>query len=164
MPAARFITDSSLDHLARRLRFLGYDVVTLGGARLEEVMAEARRQGRTVLTLSARRAPQWADVPAILLAREDEAGAVRELADRYEPAGAPFSRCVVCNTLLESRHGVEARGEVPERVLERVRRFQFCPGCGKWYWEGAHVRRIRDWLERTLGRSLGPFPDAASPD
>src|SRR5262245_19349889 len=47
-----FVTDSSLALVARRLRFLGYDVATHPGARLEELFAAAREQGRTVLTLS----------------------------------------------------------------------------------------------------------------
>jgi len=72
--------DASLESLARRLRFLGYDVIRLAGARLEEVVAVARREDRTVLTLSARRPRRWADVPAITVARGDEAGAVRKLA------------------------------------------------------------------------------------
>jgi hypothetical protein len=156
MPAARFLTDSSLDYLARRLRFLGFDVVTLPGARLEEVLAEARRQGRTVLTLSTRRPRRWTDVPAIAVARGDEAGAVRMLAAAYEPAGAPFSRCAECNTALERRHAFAAQGEVPARALRGAPFLHYCPGCGKWYWEGSHVRRIRDWLELALGRPLEP--------
>src|SRR6266850_296581 len=64
MSPARFITDSSLDYLARRLRFLGFDVRTLEGARLEEVFSAARRDGRTVLKLSARHPRRFADVPA----------------------------------------------------------------------------------------------------
>ena len=165
VPVTRFITDSSLDFLARRLRFLGYDVVTLEGARLEEVLAAARRQGRTVLTLSARRPRRWADVPAIALRRGDEAAAVRMLATAYEPAGPPFSRCGECNTALERRHSIEAQGEVPGRVLRGSPVLHYCPGCGKWYWEGTHVQRLREWLEQALGRPLGPpaSPAGAAP-
>jgi hypothetical protein len=154
VPPARFITDSSLDALARRLRFLGYDVVTLPSARLEEVMAEARRQGRTVLTLSVRRPRRWTDVPAIAVVRGDEAGAVRALASSYEPAGPPFSRCAECNAALQRRHAFEALGEVPGRVQRAATFLSHCPGCGKWYWEGSHVGRIREWLEKALGRPL----------
>ena len=154
MPPARFLTDSSLDSLARRLRFLGYDVVTLRGARLEEVLAAARRDGRTVLTLSRRRPRRWADVPAITLERGDDVGAVRELAAHHEPAGPPFSRCGECGTALERRLAVEARGEVPGRVLRAAADLHHCPGCGRWYWEGTHVARIREWLERALGRAV----------
>jgi len=158
MSAARFVTDSSLAHLARRLRFLGYDVTVLPGARLEEVMAAARREDRSVLTLSTRRPRRWADVPVFGIERGNEAAAVRMLASSREPAGAPFSRCGECNTPLEPRHAIEARGEVPARVLRRGSALRFCPGCGRWYWDGSHVRHIREWLESALGHSLGDPP------
>jgi uncharacterized protein with PIN domain len=109
-----------------------------------------------VLTLSTRRPRRWADVPAIAVARGDEAGAVRMLAAGYEPAGAPFSRCAECNTALERRHAVEAQGEVPARARRASAFLHYCPGCGKWYWEGTHVQRIRDWLEQALRRPLEP--------
>ncbi len=155
MPPARFVTDSSLEFLARRLRFLGYDVITLRGARLEEILERARAEGRTVLTLSARRPRRYADVPAIAVARGDPAAALRALAAAHEPAGDPFSRCGECNGALQRRHAVEAAGEVPARVLRAAAWLSYCPQCGKWYWEGTHVARIRAWLERALGRPLG---------
>jgi uncharacterized protein len=154
VPPARFLTDSSLESLARRLRFLGYDVITLAGARLEELLAAAQREGRTVLTLSARRPRRWADVPAITVGRGDEAGAVRRLAAAFEPAGPPFSRCGECGSALERRHAFEARGEIPGRVLRSASPLHYCPVCGKWYWEGTHVARVREWLEQALGRPL----------
>ena len=154
MPPARFLTDSSLASLARRLRFLGYDVVTLAGARLEELFAAARRDGRTVLTLSARHPRRWADVPAIPVARGNEAEAVRRLAAAFEPSGPPFSRCGGCGSALERRHAVEAHGEVPGRVLRSAAPLRHCPGCGRWFWEGTHVARIREWLEQALGYPL----------
>lgn len=164
MSTIRFITDSSLAALARRLRFLGYDVVTLAGARLEEVLAAARREDRTVLTLSARRPRPWADVPVITIERGDEAGAVRSLAASGEPAGPPFSRCGDCGAALERRHAFEARGEVPGRVLRSAAFLRHCPACGKWYWEGTHVARIREWLEQALGRPLAPPGGTPGPD
>ena len=153
-PPARFVTDSSLDYLARRLRFLGYDVATLPGARLEELYEAARREQRTVLTLSARHPARYADVPARVVSRGDLLAAVREIAAACRPAGKPFSRCPRCNLALQRRERIEARGEVPGRVLRTARRFTFCPSCGKWYWEGSHVARLRAWLEAALGRPL----------
>jgi uncharacterized protein len=158
VPPVRFVTDSSLESLARRLRFLGYDVITLAGARLEELLTAARREDRTVLTLSARRPRPWADVPVITVERGDEAGAVRTLAASCEPSGPPFSRCSRCGTALDRRHAFEAHGEVPGRVLRSALFLHYCPLCGKWYWEGTHVAHIREWLEHALGRRLEPGP------
>ena len=146
MPPARFITDTSLGLLARRLRMLGYDVATVPGARLEELFEAGRRDGRTVLTLSARRPKRFADVPALRMPRADPAAALRELAAGHEPAGPPFSRCPGCNVALQRRTAFEAVGEVPGKVLRSSPSLTYCPHCGKWYWEGSHARSRATWL------------------
>jgi len=160
VPPARFVTDSSLEGLARLLRFLGYDVVTLRSALFEEVLEAARREGRTVLTLSRRHPRRWAVVPVIPLPRGDEAAALRIVTAAHEPAGAPFSRCVECNTALQRRHAFEAAGEVPGSVLRAAPSLDYCPTCGKWYWAGSHVDRVRERLEAALGRKPGTPPGA----
>jgi uncharacterized protein with PIN domain len=157
MPPARFVADTSLDLLARRLRMLGYDVATFSGARLEELFEAGRREGRTVLTLSARHPRRFADVASILGPRADPAAALRSLAASHEPAGPPFSRCALCNAALQRRTPFEAVGEVPGKVLRGSTSLTYCPNCGKWYWEGSHVARLREWLARALGR---PIPGA----
>jgi len=155
---ARFITDTSLELVAHRLVFLGYDVATVRGARLDELFEAGRREGRTLLTLSARHPRRFADVPAIVVPRGDAAGAVRAIASAHEPSGAPFSRCAPCNQALHARHPMEARGEVPGRVLRSATVLRYCPMCGKWYWEGSHVARLRAWLEQALGRDIPAGP------
>ena len=138
---------------------LGYDVAGSKSARLEELFELAEREGRVVLTLSTRHPKRWRAVPAVTLRRGDEAGALKRLALEYEPVGLPFTRCPLCNVAMQRRHPLEASGEVPGRVLRSVRVFHFCPHCGKWYWEGTHVVRVRAWLEQALGR---PLPNAAT--
>jgi uncharacterized protein with PIN domain len=154
VPAARLVTDASLAFLAHRLVFLGYDVAVIRGARLEELYQAGRRDRRTVLTLSTRHPRRFADVAAVVVPRGDAASALRAIAGAHAPAGAPFSRCAGCNAALQSRHPMEARGEVPGRVLRSARPLHYCPVCGRWYWEGSHVARLRAWLERALGRAL----------
>ena len=160
MAPSRFVTDSSLELLARRLRFLGYDVATLRGARLEDLFERARLDGRIVITPSARHPRRFADVTAIRVEREDPLAAVRAVAGEHEPAGPPFSRCPACNHALEHRLAMEARGEVPAGVLRGAESLRHCPECGKWYWEGSHTARMREWLERALG---GPIGGAGGP-
>lgn len=161
MGTTRFVTDTSLDFLARRMRFLGYDIVTVRGARLEELFEAARRDGRTVLTLSPRHPRRYTDVAVLAVPRADPEASLRGLVAAFEPAGPPFSRCAVCNTALERRHPLEARGEVPGRVLRSSRPLSHCPTCGKWYWAGSHVERLRAWLERAVGRAVeDPAPPA----
>jgi uncharacterized protein with PIN domain len=153
----RFVTDASLDQLARRLRFLGYDVETHRGARLEELFAVAAAQNRTVLTLSARR-PRPTDAVAVLrVERGDEAGAVRAVAGHHVPSGPRWSRCPACNCALRPRSTFEAIGEIPARITRSGWPLSWCPSCGRWFWPGSHVARMNEWFDRVLG------PAAAQP-
>jgi len=155
----RFATDSSLELLARRLRMLGYDVATYRGARLAEVFDAAATDGRTVLTMSAWRPAKRAGVPVLIVGRETVAESIRSIAEAHSPSGAPWTRCPVCNAALRSRSGFEAIGEVPSRVARAGGPFASCPECGRWYWPGSHVARLRTWLGGVLGREV-PAPDA----
>ena len=163
VPPTRFVTDNSLDFVARRLRLLGYDVLGLQSGRLEDVFASAQSSGRTVLTLSERRPARFAAVSALTLIRGDAAQGVRRIAGEHEASGPPFGRCPMCNTPLQRRLALEARGEVPPRVLRGAESLSFCPTCARWYWEGSHLARLREWLEAALGHALaegaGPAAD-----
>src|SRR5262252_3830459 len=149
MEPTQFVTDASLDQLARRLRFLGYDVVTHRGARLEELFTVAAAALRTKLTLSARR-PRAGGAPVLQVPRDDAAAAVRELAARHAPSGPRWSRCPACNTALQVRSSFEAIGEVPAWITRSGRPLTWCPSCGRWFWPGSHVARMDEWFERVL--------------
>jgi len=150
----RFVTDASLEQLARRLRFLGYDVATHRGARLEELFEAARADDRTVLTLSRRPPSRGLAVAVMVVPRDDLAAAVRAVADAHAPATARWSRCPNCNVALHLRSAFEARGEVPGRVARAGGPFTWCPSCGRWFWRGSHVARLEQWF----GQVLGPGP------
>lgn len=147
----RFVTDSSLEQLARRLRFLGFDVITHRGARLHELFEDAAREGRTVLTLSARRPALHAAVPVAVVPRDDLASAVRSIASKHQPATARWSRCPECNVALHARSTFEARGEVPGRITRANLPLAWCPSCGRWFWPGSHVARMERWFDEVLG-------------
>jgi uncharacterized protein with PIN domain len=151
MLGSRFVTDASLEFVARRLRLMGFDVTTISGARLEELLEAGRREARTVLTLSRRQPKRFADVAVLVLPRGDAASAFRAIVTGHQAAGEPFSRCPRCNVALQRRHPFEARGEVPGRVLRAGGPLSYCPSCGKWYWEGSHTARLREWMRSTIG-------------
>ena len=155
VPCTRFLADSSLDYVARRLRFLGFDVETLPGAPLRQLFEAARRDGRTVITPSVRHPRRFARVPAVVVEREDVAAAVRAVAATHETAGPPFSRCALCNHVLETLPASAAAGSVPGEVIAAQEELRHCTGCGKWYWEGSHVDRVRVWFEQVLGPPAG---------
>ncbi len=164
MPLDRLVTDASLAHVARRLRLLGYDIDVHRGARFEELIDIARADGRALLTRSSRRAPRSANDPELRIVTLSGvlADDVQLVTQQFTPASAPLRRCTACNTPLQSRSAFEARGEVPGRVARAGGPLTFCPGCGRWFWVGSHVTRLRQWTEERLGRQL-EAPEGTTP-
>jgi hypothetical protein len=71
---------------------------------------------------------------------------------------APFSRCLVCNVLLAAATRERVQDRLPPGTRDLYQRFLTCPGCRRVYWEGAHYRRMRGWVQDWLAD-----PDAAVP-
>jgi uncharacterized protein with PIN domain len=140
----KFLVDSTAGKLARWLRILGhdtaYDPVSGPGA----LLARARREGRTLLSrnrsLAARDPSTAVSVEADRL--EDQLRRVREAFPGLEKA-APFTRCLVCNGLLETAARERARNRVPEYVYQTQGEFGYCPACDRFVWKATHWEAMR---------------------
>jgi uncharacterized protein with PIN domain len=69
------------------------------------------------------------------------------------PPAALFTRCILCNTPLTPLDADEAARRMPPGAEGPAR---LCATCGRVYWEGSHVRRMRAALERALPGWLQP--------
>lgn len=152
----RFLCDAMLGRLARWLRALGYDTAFDAGAADENVARTAVREERLLLTKDRSLPDEWRVGGCLVLESEDPLVLLRRVHERLglgEPPG-PFTRCLACNGKLEaaSEEAVEAR--VPARAREKHETFRHCPGCGRVYWEGSHVGRMRGKLEAALEITL----------
>lgn len=149
----RFAADAMLGRLARWLRLLGLDTAWSAHVPDAELVRLARAEGRVLLTRDRRLSEEWR-VPHHLLVESEEALAqLRQVARAFalDWRARLFTRCPVCNTVLE-RTPLEAVADlVPERVARAQRELSRCPGCGKLYWPGSHAERIRATLARELG-------------
>lgn len=156
----RFAADAMLQSLAKWLRLLGYD--TLAGDRLFGItlIETAVAERRWVLTRNARFA---AELPDLLLSFAEIhlvvsntlPGELREVVERFSLETAPFrfTRCLVCNAPLTAVAKPRKAAGIPPEVLAREERFWRCPHCGRYFWQGSHVRRSVEKLERWLAES-----------
>lgn len=156
MPIGRFLVDTSLEGLARRLRILGYDVTVRGNCRLEDLCLAARAAGRVVITTSVRVPRPCALVHRLVVPREDLAGAVRAVAVEFAADAAPFRRCSRCNGLLEEAPGPESAARASGSIPAEARDVSRCSRCGRWYWHGSHVDRMRRWFATVLAGASSP--------
>ncbi|MFN3821824.1 MAG: Mut7-C RNAse domain-containing protein [bacterium] len=164
----RFIAYGNLKPLVKRLRMLGVDCLYDGGASLTHLIVTAAEQNRILLT-------QRPLLPTIklshfqLLSSEPDEQ-LKEITIAYPQIlnGEIFSRCLRCNLPLQPLDLKEKIGgladvpqdeffpfhksRIPVRVLTSHSQFYFCTQCEKVFWEGSHTVRMRERLERVLGK------------
>jgi hypothetical protein len=142
-----FLCDRNLGKLARWLRLMGFDTISLRTDD-EEAMRRAAEQGRVVLT----RKTSAKGAGLVFIGHDRLADQVRRLAGLYDLAqGAePFTRCCLCNEVLTDMEREDARGKVPEYVYATRESFSLCPGCGRIYWRGTHHDRASARMQALL--------------
>ncbi|MDB5450731.1 MAG: hypothetical protein JWP28_1922 [Phenylobacterium sp.] len=144
----RFLCDEMLARLARLLRAAGYDTyLARGGQADDDLLRIARAEDRILLTRDRRLAERaW---PASLLV--GGRGATAEAQDLaaalpIDWTHAPFTRCVMDNTLLDDA-GLQDVARMPPQARVLPGPFRVCPACGRLYWPGSHVRRMSNRLQ-----------------
>ena len=154
----RFAADAMLGRLARWLRVLGFDTsydAALADAVLVQLAAD---EERILLTRDRHLLRELRPVSAHEVRQDDPLDQLRELVATLDlPAPAElFTRCLLCNSVLspplEEREWAPL---LPPGLTEIQRPVRCCPACGKVYWHGSHVRRMRDALQRAVPGWLG---------
>ncbi|MDF1536176.1 MAG: Mut7-C RNAse domain-containing protein [bacterium] len=156
----KFIADSMLGTLARRLRMLGIDTLYLRNAADSERKSLVRSQGRILLTKDSGLAGELAD-NAWLVKGADVREEFLSIAERlalFRGEIKPFSRCLVCNSLLEPIEPQRAENRVPPYVFLSRKTFSECYSCEKIFWEGTHGERMAkdvEWMREILEEGKG---------
>ncbi len=144
----RFVADAHLGKLAHYLRMLGFDTLFHNGLEDRDIAAIAAGEGRILLSrdkaLLMHRAVTHGCYIRALEPKRQLADVMRRL-DLFRLI-RPFSRCIRCNSDLQSvsRHRVYDR--LPEDTRRRFNRFWQCGGCGRVYWKGSHYTRMQDFI------------------
>lgn len=149
-----FIADRTVGKLVKRLRILGYDTVYWRSDDLRDLLRRARDDGRTLITKDTKLYKEKGSVQALLIREDNPFLQLQEVVRHFRlPVNKEelFSRCLICNTPLESIDPAEAKGEVPEYIYHTHQAFSRCPSCRKIYWAGTHYEHMVAAVER-LGK------------
>ena len=146
-----FLVDKTLGKLATWLRILGYDTASGQSTDLEGIVSQARDEARTLLTKNTKLYKKSEGLPVLFLEANDPFRQLREVVHYFRLTikdDLLFSRCLLCNTLLEQIDPQEAHGKVPDYIYHNHREFSRCPSCRKVYWQGTHYGHMRKMVER----------------
>ena len=148
-PAApRLLVDAMLGRLCKRLRLLGYDALYAASWSDHQIAAQARAQGRIVLTRDQELIRRKGLDCLLVHSQTLETQLEQIVATLGAPPPSTRPRCPRCNTALESITPEQARVHVPKYVFDTQHIFTRCRTCSRYYWPGSHWQNIHSTLER----------------
>ena len=141
----RLYCDEMLARLGRWLRAAGYDTaIAEGGLPDGALIARCAAEARILVTRDRHLAA--AAQGSVTVVRLAETGLMAQARALKAALGidwqhAPFTRCLLDNTPLDPAPPGMAV-QVPPASRAAGGPLRVCPGCGRLYWPGGHVRRM----------------------
>jgi len=149
----KFLCDDNLGKLAKLLRILGYDVLFDSKVDDHKLIRQSLEEERVILTRDTKLVRFKTIRNQILIAHDDPIEQLKQvirqlgLESRKENL---FSRCLLCNSLLDKMEKKDAEERVPAYVFRTHEHFLICRSCNKIFWKGTHVEATKERL-RTKG-------------
>ena len=148
----RFVADKMLGRLVRWLRLIGQDVTYgphLSGSGL---IRAARIESRTILTRDRRIRKTRNPPPYLFIESDHFRKQLKQVVETFslDPFANIFTRCVQCNSLLESIPKEEVKKNVPAYVFATQEKFSVCHECRQIYWPATHLQKMLEEL-RAMG-------------
>jgi uncharacterized protein with PIN domain len=155
-----FLADAMLGSIARKLRIFGFDTIYIAHAHDDEILKIGIEQDRVILTadkeLVSGGASELEDLAYILTNNGIKSVGMNGIS----------SRCSLCNGPMEEKTSDQLKNHernnddvdyvvVPDRVIACYNQFFQCTTCGKIYWEGGHLKRIRALIRNLDDKLVG---------
>jgi len=149
----KFIADDMVGKLAKWLRILGYDTLYFRKIDNRKLIDLALEENRILLTRDTDIAADKSIGNCILIADDNYLKQLRQVIDALglSPSswrGNVFSRCLICNEILEDVPKNDVRERVPEFVFKTQEKYKICPRCDRIYWGATHMRHVEETLKQ----------------
>lgn len=155
LPEIKFVADVHLGRLRSHLRLLGFDTASDNATDDARLAEQSATEGRILLTRDRNLLKRNEIVFGYFVRSTNHLLQLQEVSDRFDlPRFAkPFSRCLLCNHLLQPTSTEKVKSAVPARVRARFDSFRQCSGCGRIYWAGSHYHKLRSVVGLVIGNA-----------
>ena len=145
----KFAADRMLGRLVKWLRAAGCDVIYGPHLSGYGLIRAARGENRLILTRD-RGLKQKQPPPFIFLESDRYDDQLRQLIRQcgLKWGERLFSRCLICNSVLQARAKESVEKLVPPYVYSSQERFSWCPVCQRAYWPATHQQKMLDALQK----------------
>jgi uncharacterized protein with PIN domain len=146
-----------LGKLAKWLRIIGYDTRYDSSWADEDLISQARHDGRFVLTRDRILAARLTKDQGLFVKSQAPREQFRQVVEglMLDTERNIFTICTVCNTRVAGIAKEKVVRSVPEYIHEHHEAYLECPACGRIYWQGSHFVKVRRWIAEALGKGNG---------
>jgi len=157
----KFAVDCMLGKLAKWLKILGFDTVFFNKIEDESLMAAAEKEDRILITRDTGLIQRARAQDTLFIESENWKEQVREVLDRFDlwDRIRPNSRCIECNRILKALPREKAKNLVTDFVYKTAGSFALCPGCGRVFWRGTHLKDMETKIDELLKQRKIPFDE-----
>ncbi len=149
----KFILTPELGRLAKWLRIFGFDAVYVSETNYAFLLIRALRDNRIILTRNSSFINKAKGIRLLRIKSEQLNQQLRQIFRELKLKPNPeemFSRCVICNVVLEKVDKQYIKGMVPEYVFMTQEIFFLCPSCRRIYWSGSHWGNVSRVAESVI--------------
>ena len=150
----KFIADINLGNIVKYMRVLGLDVYYDSLLSSHKIIELSNKEKRIILTKS-KKLLMFKDVSrGIFIRPGTTTEQIRRIIDYLDIYSIiiPFSRCLRCNTLLNSVPKEQIIDRIPPKTKKFCSEFFQCQSCDKIYWKGTHYIEMEKFVRQILDR------------
>lgn len=153
-----FLLEGSLQGLARWLRFMGFRTFVVTGKITPELIQEHKDKFFLITSESTAKFLEKLGLDYILLPRESLRSQLSLLLLKLDlKPSLRLNLCSLCGSELLPVEKESFKERIPPKVWELCDEFNYCPKCDKLYWEGDHIRRMKERFKTLIGKLAPAF-------
>jgi uncharacterized protein with PIN domain len=154
----KFLVDHMLGKLAKYLRMLGVDTVYFTQTDVSTLIEKAYQEKRIILSRNTKLRHIGGFLDFVFINDDQPDKQLSEVLKHFKihiSHDQLFTRCLTCNQKLIAGNHEDVKGKVPPYILGIHKEFSLCPLCKKVYWEGTHLKKMKEIIWKVLGKK-GP--------
>jgi len=147
----KFLCDDNLGKLAKWLRILGYDTLFFDPIGDGELVSRALKENRVVLSRDTHlsRFKLKLGERLLLIKSDKPLEQLKQVMEHFKlkpEKNLLFSRCLICNQVLERVEKEMIKDRLYPYVYQTQNNFVHCPQCDRIFWPATHVEKMMKTL------------------
>jgi len=146
-----FFLEAGLKGLNKWLRFFGYKTQVCENKIDKEIILKHKDKIFLITSPSTAKLLEKAGIKYLLLPRESLKPQLTVLVHKLNlNTELKLNLCSICGEELISVKKEDFKELIPPKVYQFYNEFNYCPKCKKLYWEGDHIKKLKEKLKNLI--------------